>query len=46
MKWLSAFSAQLLYALSRAVFNEDTDPGAAVAAANRILEDYELTEVA
>ena len=33
-------------ALSRAVFNEETDPGVAVAAANRILEDYELTEVA
>jgi len=32
-------------ALSRAVFNGETDPGAAVAAANRILEDYELTEV-
>ena len=32
-------------ALSRAVFNDDTDPGGAVAAANGILEHYELTEV-
>ena len=33
-------------ALSRAVFDEGVDPDAAVAEANRILEDYPLAEVA